>query len=242
MAQNVITKDSQALAIAAAEHFVALAREAIVTRGRFSVAMAGGSTPRGVYERLASEGFAERVDWQRVHLFWGDERCIPPDHPDSNYRMARETLIEHAPIPPEQVHRMHGEDPPVEAALAYEKLLHAHFSTGGKDFDLVLLGMGEDGHCASLFPGTAAIHEEKHWVLAHYVDRLQAWRISLTPVILNAAVEVAFIVSGKEKAERVRQVQDDVHRPGTLPAQIIRPTSGRLTWFLDQLAASRLEK
>ena len=242
MPQNVIAKSAKDLATAVAEHFVALAREAIATRGRFSVVLAGGSTPRGVYERLASKGFAERVDWQRIHLFWGDERCVPPDHADSNTRMARETLIDRVPIPSDQVHRICGENPPLEAALAYEKLLHTHFSASTRTFDLVLLGMGEDGHCASLFPGTAAIHEEKHWVVAHYVDKLQAWRITLTPVMLNAAAEVAFIVSGEEKAERVRQVQNDIHRPRTLPAQIIRPASDRLTWFLDQPAASLLEK
>jgi len=240
MAQNVITKDTESLAIAAAEHFVASARAAIARRGRFTAALAGGSTPRGVYRRLAEKEFSKRVEWAHVHLFWGDERCVPPDHPDSNYGMAYETLIAHVPIPGEQVHRMRGEDPPLEAAAAYEELLRAHFGTGKQTFDLVLLGMGEDGHCASLFPGTAAIHETERWVVAHYVDKLDAWRITLTPAVLNVADEVAFIVSGKEKAERVRQVQNDAYRPGTLPAQVIRPANGRLNWYLDSLAASRL--
>jgi 6-phosphogluconolactonase len=155
------------------------------------VALAGGSTPRAAYALLATEEFAARVDWSRVHVLWGDERCVPPDDPDSNYRMAREALLDKIPIPTENVHRIRGELPPDEAAAAYQAELEAVLGAGGR-FDLVLLGMGVDGHTASLFPGTAALHEGERWVVAAFVDKLSAWRVTLTPVVLNAAAQVTF--------------------------------------------------
>ena len=232
---------SDRLARAAAEHFVTLAARRRRLRRRFAVALAGGSTPRAAYALLATEEFAARVDWSRVHVLWGDERCVPPDDPDSNYRMAREALLDKIPIPTENVHRIRGELPPDEAAAAYQAELEAVLGAGGR-FDLVLLGMGVDGHTASLFPGTAALHEGARWVVAAFVDKLSAWRVTLTPVVLNAAAQVTFVVSGAGKAERLREVLAGPYQPDVLPAQVVRPTDGRLLWLVDAAAAAHLRE
>ena len=236
--------DAQELAAAAAELFVTLAEDAVQARGRFAVALAGGSTPRGTYALLASSTFASRVDWARVHLFWGDERCVPPEHPESNYRMARETLLDHVSIPTTNVHRIPCEREPAQAAAAYERTLRAFFAStptaGVPRFDLILLGMGDDGHTASLFPGTTALREQRRWVVAHYVEQVRAWRVTLTPVVLNAALHVAFLVAGAGKAARLQQVLRSPYQPDVLPAQIVQPTSGRLVWLVDAAAAAHL--
>jgi 6-phosphogluconolactonase len=236
--------DAATLTHAAAEHFVARAAEAVTARGRFTITLSGGSTPRSTYTLLASDEYAPRVDWSRVHVFWGDERCVPPDHPDSNYRTAHEALLRHVPIPTGNVHRIHGELEPERAAREYERALLTVFgaSPGGPPprFDLVLLGMGDDGHTASLFPGTAAVHEGERWVVAHLVPKLSAWRVTLTPAVINAAAHATFLVSGAAKAERLREVLKGPHRPDVLPAQIVNPTGGQLLWLVDAAAASRL--
>ena len=236
--------DAESLGRGAAEHFVTLAGPAIADRGRFAVALAGGSTPRGMYARLTTEELAAQADWSRVHVFWGDERCVPPDHPDSNYRMARERLLDHVPIPTQNVHRIRGEIDPEEAAVEYERTLRTFFSPHpeqrGAEFDLVLLGMGDDGHTTSLFPGSAALHEQVRWVVAHYVDKVQSWRVTLTPVVINAAAHVTFVVSGAGKAERLRQVLVGPYQPDILPAQIVKPDSERLLWLVDTAAAALL--
>jgi 6-phosphogluconolactonase len=240
-----VCPDATTLTQAAAEHFVARAAEAVTARGRFTVALSGGSTPRSTYTLLASDEFAPRVDWPRVHVFWGDERCVPPDHPDSNYRMAYEALLQHVPIPPKNIHRIRGEMEPEQAVQEYERTLLTVFagSPGGPPprFDLVLLGMGSDGHTASLFPGTAAIHEGERWVVAHYVDKLSAWRVTLTPTIINAAAHVTFLVSGSAKAERLQEVLRRPYQPDALPAQIVRPASARLSWLVDSAAAVHVD-
>lgn len=241
MAEIRAYPDAASLARAAAEHFVTLAAEAMVIHGQFVVALSGGSTPRIAYTLLASDEFAARVDWPRVRVFWGDERCVPPDHPDSNYRMARETLLDRIPIPTENVHRMRGELSPDQAATAYQAELEAVLGAGGQ-FDLILLGMGADGHTASLFPGTAALHEQTRWVVAHYVDKLAAWRITLTPAAINAATHVIFVVSGADKAERLREVLAGPYQPDILPAQIVRPADGRLLWLVDAAAVVHLRE
>ena len=181
MGEVRIFPDSRRLAIVAVEHFVALAGEAIAARGLFAVALAGGSTPRAAYMLLATEEYAVRVDWGRVHVFWGDERCVPPAHMDSNYRMARETLLDGVPLPAQNVHRMHGEMIPEDAASDYEKTLRLFFGDDLPRFDLVLLGMGSDGHTASLFPGMAILREERRWAVAHYVETQYADGASLSP-------------------------------------------------------------
>jgi 6-phosphogluconolactonase len=239
-----IHPDAGALARAAAELMTALAERTITARGRFAVALAGGSTPGAVYALLAAKEFAARVDWPRVHVFWGDERCVPPDHPDSNYLLARRALLDHVPIPESNVRRIPGETDPAQAAAAYEQTLRTFFSIRGAErfprFDLILLGMGRDGHTASLFPGTAALHERKHWVVAQYIDGLAAWRVTLTPKVINSAARVVFLVSGAEKAERLHEVLHGPRRTDRMPAQIVRPVDGRLEWLVDAAAAGSI--
>ena len=236
------------LAVAAAERFVTVAAAAIASTETFSVALSGGSTPRAMFTLLASPEFSRRVEWGRVHVFWGDERCVPPDDEASNYRMACETLIDHVPLRPENVHRIRGEDPPAAAAERYERELRAAFATptggprvlAGSRFDLVLLGLGTNGHTASLFPHLSAVREQTRWTMAENVEVLQMWRITLTPPILNAAAEALFLVSGREKAAVLRRVLYGARESDDLPAQVIAPVDGRLRWFVDAAAASEL--
>ena len=232
------------IAEAAAKLFAARAAGAVSARGRFIAALSGGKTPVALYTLLAKAPFASQIPWARVHLFWGDERCVPPDHADSNYRLVRELLLDHVPIPPANVHRMPGEMDPVEAAARYEGQLREFFAPHGDGFpvfDCILLGLGEDGHTASLFPGTRAIRESARWVLGHYVDAQKGWRITLTPPVINAARTVVFIAAGSGKAAVVKEILEGPLRPDTLPAQIVRPAGGDLVWMLDREAAALLK-
>jgi len=225
-----------AVRLAAAE-VARRARGAIAARGRFVVALSGGSTPRALHALLADPGgpFAAAIDWGRVHVLFGDERCVPPDHPDSNYRMARETLLDRVPIPPGQVHRLRGEDPdPARAADDYQGRLRALFPAGPPALDLVLLGTGADGHVASLFPGSPALEEASRWVVAPRLARLGTRRLSLTFPVLQAASAVLLLATGRDKAGPAAAV---LAGPGALPVQRIRPASGDLTVVLDAGAA-----
>ena len=244
-----VAADRAALMEAGASAFIAAARTAIGARGRFVTALSGGSTPRALFELLATERFASSIDWSRVHVCWGDERAVPPDAAASNYRMAREALLDRVPIPASQIHRIHGENPPQVAAEAYERALRTLFATPvgpprsdrGACFDLVLLGMGDNGHTASLFPGLLAVREAERWVVAEFVSEVDMWRITLTPVVLNAAAEVVFVLAGADKAAMLHRVLDGPVRPEALPAQIVAPSRGRLRWLVDTEAAARLE-
>lgn len=231
-----IFPDPPALAHAAAGRFVELAQAAIDARGQFFVALAGGSTPRPTYRTLASEPFARRVDWTYVHVFWGDERCVPPDHPDSNYRMARESLLDHVPIPDGNVHRIKGEVVPDWAASSYEMELEQVLGPDGR-LDLILLGLGEDGHTASLFPDTTVLEEQEYAVDALYLGRLGTWRVTLTLPVINNARHVIFLVTGTEKADVLARV-----RAGeSLPAALVQPAEGELIWLVDRDAAGKLD-
>lgn len=244
MATIEIHASPEELAQAAAALFAERASAAVSARGRFSAALSGGRTPAAYYAFLAKPPFASQIPWERVHLFWGDERCVPPDHGESNYRLARERLIDHVPIPPANVHRIHGEMDPVEAAARYEGLLREFFTPHGDGspvFDVVLLGLGEDGHTASLFPGTRPVRETARWVAGHYVDAQKGWRITLTPPVINAARLVVFIAEGKGKAAVLRDVLEGAFRPEVLPAQAVRPLRGELRWLLDRYAAQLLK-
>jgi len=231
-----------ALARAAAELFVTLASEAIASRGRFAVALSGGSTPKAMHTNLSSPEFVSRVDWARVHIFWGDERCVPPDHEHSSYRMARETLLDRAPIPPGNVHRIRGEADPEQAAREYEAELRQTWKVSETfqvlpRFDLIYLGMGDDGHTASIFPGTTAIHEQARWVMAqehNFPPPPLVSRITFTPPILNAAANVVVLVTGAGKAGRLKQVLYGSYQPDILPAQIVKPAHGKLVWMVDE--------
>ena len=239
-----------ALADAAAGQFVATARDAIRARGEFVVALSGGSTPRCTYERLATEPLVSRVMWSHVQVVWGDERCVPPDHPESNYRMAREALLDRVPVPAAHVHRIHGEDDPAATAALYEATMRALLKTPagppraapGARIDLVLLGLGDDGHTASLFPGSAAAQEQTRWVMAEHAAAASLWRVTLTLAVINAAAEVLFLVSGGAKAGVVRRVLEGPRRPQELPAQAIVPSNGRVRWCVDAAAAAELAK
>lgn len=241
----MVVEGPEAVARAAAERLVGLAREAVAARGRFTLALSGGSTPRTLFGFLAKAPFRDQVDWRRLEVFWGDERCVPPTHADSNYRMARETLLDAVPIPGDHVHRILAEtEDHAAAAAAYEaEIARALGATPGAAppaFDLVLLGMGPDGHTASLFPGTAALAERERWVVANWVPKFAAHRITLTWPILNRAAHVLFLVAGADKAPVLREVLEGPPDLERLPSQGIQPQTGRLVWLVDRAAAARL--
>ena len=226
------------LAKAAARDFATLAEEAISERGRFAVALAGGSTPRSNYEALARD-YAGRIDWDSVHVFFGDERSVGPDHEASNYRMAREALLDHVPVG--GVHRMRGELPPGEAAAAYEEELRGFFGEGSPRFDLILCGLGEDGHTLSLFPETSALDVTDRWVVANPVLKLETTRLTLTIPVVNAARAVKFLVAGEGKAAALREVLEGDGDPRAYPAKFVRPGDGGLIWLVDRAAAGSLK-
>jgi 6-phosphogluconolactonase len=243
--------DPVALARDAADRIAEASRAAIAARGAFHLALSGGATPRAAYAALAEPEAAARVDWPRVHLWWSDERDVPAGHPDSNYRMAREALISRVPIPPANVHRVETERGPRQAAahyeLAIESLGHwaiepmAQWPNGPMAqspfrFDLILLGLGEDGHTASLFPGTTGAIAPEQRVAALYVPKLNAWRITFTPRLINAARQAAFLVSGAAKADVARRVLRGPRQPDVLPAQAIQLADGSLEWWADRAA------
>jgi 6-phosphogluconolactonase len=233
--------DAESVARAAAELFARLSRESVAERGTFSVALSGGTTPRRVYELLASDEYREHVPWPSVHVFFGDERTVPPDHAESNYRMASETLLSRVPLPAENVHRIEGVGDAAANASDYESVMRGFFGDAEwPRFDLVFLGMGDDGHTASLFPNTAALEESRAWVAANWVEKLGAWRITLTAPAINAARRVIFLVTGAGKAERLSEVLNGAHDPSRLPSQMIQPRDGQLEWYLDRAAAKLL--
>ncbi len=245
---DIVVANAEELKFAAAAEFVHQAVEAVKTRGIFTVVLSGGSTPKNLYALLASdtESFRSQVPWNQIHFFWGDERHVPPDHPDSNYRMVQERLLSQVPIPPENVHRIKTENPDAsKSAEEYEQELRDFFKSLGLKsprFDLVFLGMGPDGHTASLFPGTEAVHEQTRLVTAVWVEKFKTYRVTLTPPALNSAACVIFLVSGEDKAETLQAVLEGDYQPDRFPAQVIRPTQGKLLWLTDQAAASRLRQ
>jgi 6-phosphogluconolactonase len=225
-----------------AERFVRLATAALRERGRCTVALSGGSTPKGVYRLLATEPFRARVRWDSIDFFWGDERHVPLDHPDSNYRMAAETLLAKVPVSPKRTHRIHAEIG--DAALAaqeYETEIRAAFGepVATPRFDVMLLGLGNDGHIASLFPGTPALDERRRLCVENWVATLSAYRITLTLPLINASRAVVFMVSGAEKSAMVHQILHGRDAP-PLPAQLVKPSDGELCWMLDRAAAGEL--
>jgi 6-phosphogluconolactonase len=240
----IVSDDREALNREAARRFVALARQAIAERGRFMVALSGGSTPKALFELLATDEWRDQVDWSRTHLFWGDERYVPQDHADSNFRMTREALLSKVDVPAENVHRVLTEDgTPEEVAAAYERTLREAFGTGEGEaprFDLIHLGLGDDGHTASMFPGTNAMHEAERLVVPVWVEKFQSNRITMTPVVLNNAAEVQFLVAGASKVDVVPQVIRGAYEPDRLPSQTVRPRDGALRFLLDRDAAAGL--
>lgn len=242
----LICRDLQELSLQAAERFLLLARRAVEVQGRFAVALAGGSTPATLYAVLASEPFASEIPWARIHVFWGDERFVPPQHKDSNYRMAWEALLSRVQLPEQNVHRVPVDSgPPHRVARLYEGKIGQYFRLRRGElpkFDLVLLGLGRDGHTASLFPGRKALGETRALVAAPYVPSLRTYRITLTLEVINSAANVVFLVSGKEKAQILFDVLQGGYQPDRLPAQQVRPLEGSLLWLADREAGAFLTR
>ncbi len=237
-----IYKDLQALSIAAAELFVNLAVQAITLRGLFLTALSGGGTPKPLYELLAQPPTRSQIDWSKVHIFWGDERCVPITDPGNNYFQTKQSLLDHVPLPEGNIHRIASELRPEDAAIDYTKILEkfAKSPSAWPRFDLVLLGIGDDGHTASLFPGSQLeVTTSAIAVIANYQDR-PAGRVSLTPLVFNAARCVVFLAAGRSKAETLANILNGEYHPLLLPAQRIRPTDGEVIWLVDEEAAFKL--
>lgn len=223
-----------------AEQFISVAAEAIGSRGKFSVALSGGSTPKALFQLLASSEYRSRVDWGNVQLFWSDERCVSGDDPESNYRMAMDAGFASLPIPKENIHRMPGEAKDIEAAaLEYEKLIER--TLPGGVFDLVMLGMGDDGHTASLFPKTHGLHAEDRWVIANFIPQKNVWRLTFTYDLINTARHIVIYVIGKGKASMVKQVLSGSFDPDHLPIQRVGTREHKALWIFDSAAAELLK-
>ncbi len=234
-AKQKILADGASLINAATEQFVASARSAIAKRGVFHVALAGGSTPKGLYQKLTTSPYMEQVDWSRVHLFFGDERCVLPTHDDSNFKMARQAMIDHLPIPQGNVHRMPTENGDAsEVALSYAQTMSDVLQ--GEPLDLVLLGLGPDGHIASLFPGTEALDVTETLTTSLYVEKFDSWRVTMTYPTINAARQVIVFIGGEAKAPIVSDITNDVVRG--LPVQRLAP-QGDYYWYMDAAAAGQ---
>jgi 6-phosphogluconolactonase len=239
--------DAEAVSQAAAREFVRCATEAINARSKFTVALSGGSTPRRLYQLLADAPLRDRLDWGKVEIFWGDERSVPPDHADSNYRMANEAMLSRLPFPPERIHRLQAERSDRDkAAQDYQADIARAFGispTGEPPaFDLILLGMGPDAHTASLFPGSTALGETKKWVVPNWVEKFKTFRLTMTRTIINKARQVLFLVAGRDKAEPLLHVFTGPSNPSLYPSQLICPASGQLTWYVDVAAFAELSK
>jgi 6-phosphogluconolactonase len=235
-----VFQDLESLSQVAAGMFVDLAGQAIAASGRFSVALSGGHTPRRLYEILASAPFRDQIRWSAVHVFWGDERCVPANDPRSNALMAQRALIDHVPVPATNIHPIQGDLPPAEAAVQYESELRDFFDHESPVLDLVLLGLGDNAHTASLFPHTPVLKEKHRWVAEVYVADQDMYRVTLTLPLINHAREVIFLVSGADKATALQNVTEGTYQPLEYPAQLVRPNGARPTWLMDKAAAHKL--
>jgi 6-phosphogluconolactonase len=225
----------QAVADEAAQYIAISAARCIKQNGVFTMALSGGSTPKLLYEALSADPYRAQIDWSKIEVYFSDERCVPPDHPDSNYRMASQALLSRVPIPAGQVHRMRGEIDPNEAAKEYGLMLKERFGDGG--LDLTLLGMGDDGHTASLFPATSALKETDHRVVANFVPKFNAHRLTMTALFLNRSWDVLILVTGAAKTQRLSEILESDPSARDYPIQSIDPALGTLTWYLDSAAA-----
>jgi 6-phosphogluconolactonase len=235
-----IFNDLESLSQAAAELFTLQSRQASLICGRFSVALSGGETPRRMYEILATPPYRDRIHWKEVHVFWSDERWVPADDSRNNALMARKTLLDQVPIPPENIHPISCEASPHQAALDYEAELRKFFSTSNPNFHLVLLGLGSNGHIASLFPHTTVLNEKERWVSEVFVEELGMNRVTFTAPFINEASQVIFLVSGADKAQVLEDVLEGPYQPDVLPAQLIRPAGKHPFWLVDKAASHKL--
>jgi len=250
MGETFIFPTVHKTAAAAAERFAELAQKAVTDHGQFFVALSGGSTPEPMYQLLGEKAWKNKVEWSKVHLFWSDERCVSPQDEDSNYRMTRMSLLQHIPAKEENIHRIKGELEPERAADEYEKVLRKIFGVdesrdddppGFPRFDLVMLGLGENGHTASLFPDTRALEEDKRWVVANFIPEMDAWRITFTYPLINHAAHIMFLVTGEKKALIFHELLEGNNEQLEYPALGIEPLDGTLEWFVDEAAASLRE-
>ncbi|MBN8863684.1 MAG: 6-phosphogluconolactonase [Sphingobacteriales bacterium] len=236
-----IVANANELATEFAEWLIHYIDRVLTKQDRFTLVLSGGSTPRKLYELLATEPYQSKIDWKRLHFFWGDERFVPFTDERNNARMAYNTLLNHVPIVHDQIHVMRTDLPADEASVAYEEILHQYFGTSGPSFDLVLLGLGDNSHTLSLFPGYPVVHEAEKWVTAFYLEEQQMYRITLTAPIVNRSASIAYLVSGADKAPAVKAVISGTPDPDLHPAQVIHPTAGgTVHWFLDQPASAEL--
>ncbi|OKL40460.1 6-phosphogluconolactonase [Pontibacter flavimaris] len=237
-----IFKDTSYLSQRAAELFVDAAQEAVQKNGRFIVALTGGSSPKELYQLLAKAPYKDQVPWEQTYIFWGDERWVPLTDDRSNFKMAKELLLDKVPVPQEQVFPMWADMEPETYALKYEQFLKDLFKDQAPAFDLILLGMGDDGHTASLFPHTGVLQEQEKWVDAYYLKPQSMHRITLTAPLLNQAKRILFMTFGENKARALHEVLEGARNPQEFPSQLISPEHGEIYWFVDDKAASRLEK
>jgi len=234
-----VVADPNALALEAAQRAVAAGKKAVAAKGSFSIALSGGSTPKAMFSLMAQEPLKSQIDWAKWQVYWGDERCVAPDHADSNFKMATDAMLSKVPIPAANIHRMRAEIDPNAAATEYGQLLQKNFGEGG--LDLVLLGMGPDGHTLSLFPGTTALSETKHRVVSNWVEKFKTFRVTFTAPFANKAKQIMVMLGGADKKDRVKEVLDGPYEPTRLPIQLIDPAlnGGELIWLMDKAAAGK---
>jgi 6-phosphogluconolactonase len=235
-----VFSDIESLSRSAADLFVETSQQAIADYERFSVALSGGNTPRRLYEILATAPRRDQIQWQFIHVFWGDERCVSPTDPRSNFLMTRETLLKHVPIPTTNIHPVCSDLSPENAAIHYESQLRKFFGNQPPAFDLILLGLGDNAHTASLFPHTPVLNETERWVSEVYTPESELARVTLTAPLINQANQVVFLVSGADKAQALQNVIEGTYQPHELPAQLIRPNGAHPTWLVDKAAAHKL--
>lgn len=239
-----IYKTAEELSKSVAKWIADRIADTLKKKDRFTIALSGGNTPKQLHKLLAAAPYKDQIDWSKLHVFWGDERDVPFDDERNNAKMAFDTLLNYVPVPPSQIHIMRTDIAPEQSAIEYEKILHEYFSpdnASGNTFDLVLLGMGDDGHTLSLFPGTAVIHEEKSWVKSFFLQAQDMYRITLTKTVVNKSASIAFLATGAGKAEALKEILEGQYNPDLYPSQVIKPSTGELHWFVDAAAASLLK-
>lgn len=236
-----ISQDIDSLSHDIAKWLIADIQKVLNKADCYTISLSGGNTPKELYTLLAETPYRNQIDWEKIHIFFGDERYVPFDDDRNNGKMAYETLLRHVPIPEKQIHYFNTTFSPEQSAQEYSKLLHVYYDGKAHTFDLVLLGMGDDGHTLSLFPGTAVIHENKKWVKAYFVEKLNMYRITLTVPVVIQSSSVAFLAAGEKKAVTLEEVIEGKYNPDKYPSQIIKPLNNNLHWFLDKAAASQLQ-
>ena len=236
-----VYKNPDELSHAVADWIAKSISDTLKRQDRFTIALSGGSTPKALHKLLAASPYKEEIDWSKLHVFWGDERAVPFSDDRNNAKMAFETLLNFVPIPPYHIHVMRTDIAPEQSAVEYEAILHMYFDNTATSFDLVLLGMGDDGHTLSLFPGTDAVHEERAWTIAYFLKAQDMYRITLTKTIVNRSARIAFLTTGTGKAHALKEVQQGAYNPDLYPSQEIKPVKGELHWFVDEAAAAGLK-